>query len=286
MAAPNRDVAAGSRYNQLFFYSSAGALTGSTTTAPSSGSTGSPAYHVIGWKTGSPTINEPETEVVTGDDVRLAEFQFESVAERRFTVDVAVNDLTLFARLLGTNVQTLGEIKVGAMDIVDADDINCGMIIQGKAKKFDSGSKGVAAYDGVIVPLATAKPLGRVAFEERAAAVFRFSISPQVADKHPWGITINESTVGSSGATYLPFTAENPVALHTFRGTGAETDFIVQHVPISVAKTYAVTRIVGGGAVVATVDSVTSATKTVVLNSAPADGAEVHLLYELSSFVE
>jgi hypothetical protein len=286
MASPNRVIAAGSHYNQIFFYDTSGHLTGSTTTAPSTGATGSPAYHIIGWQTGSPTVNEPDSVVIEADDSRLGEFQFDSVAERRFTVDVAVNDMTLFARMLGTNVQTLGEMKLGALDITDADDINCGLIIQGKAKKYDGGVKGVASWQGTLVPLAVARPLGRVDYGTRAAAVFRFSVSPQVADKHPWGITINDATAGTSGLTYMPFTAENPVALHTWRGNGVLDTFTTQHTPISTAKTYVVTRIPGGGAVVATVSAVTPASKSIQLGSVPADGAEVHSLYELSAFVE
>lgn len=286
MAAPNRVIASGSKYNQLFFYNSDGRLTGSTTTAPATGATGSPAYHIVGWKTGSPTVNEPESEIIDADDTKLGEFTYDSIGERRFTIDIAVNDLELFARLLGTNVQTLAEVKVGVMDIVDAADVNCGFIIQGPAKKYDSGVKGLAGWEGTIVPLAVARPLGRVDYASRTGAVYRLSVTPQTADKDPWGITIQESNAGTSGATYMPFTAENPIAVHTWRGDGSTVDFVTRHVPISAAKTYAIQRIVGGGALLKTVSSVTPGTKLVTVSGAPPQDAELNVLYELSSFVE
>lgn len=285
-AGPNRVIASGSKYNQIFFYDSNGRLTGSTTSAPSTGATGSPAYHIKGWKTGSPTINEPDTEVITGDDTKLGEFTYDSIDARQFTVDVAIRDLTLLSRVIGVNLETLGEIRMSAMDTIDADIVNVGLIIQGPAKKYDSGSVGVAAWEGEMVPLATARFQGRVSYTEREGGVYRFSVAPQTADKKPWGISIQDSNVGTSGATYLPFSAENPIALHTFRGDNSTTAFTVQHVPISVAKTYAVTRIVGGGALEATVSTVNTSTKAVTLSAAPATNAEVHILYEFSSFVE
>ena len=285
-AGPNRVIASGSKYNQIFFYDSNGRLTGSTTTAPSTGATGSPAYHIKGWKSGAPTINEPDAEVITGDDTKLGEFTYDSIDARQFTIDVAIRDLTLLSRLIGVNLETHGEIRMTAIDTVDADIINVGFILQGPAKKYDSGSVGVAAWEGIIVPLATARFMGRVSFTEREGAVYRFSVAPQTADKKPWGITIQDSNVGSSGATYLPFSAENPIALHTFRGDNSTTAFTFQHVQISVAKTYAVERIVGGGALEKTVSSVNTSTKAVTVSGAPATSAELHILYELSSFVE
>jgi hypothetical protein len=286
MASPNRVIASGSKYNQLWFYDSNGRLTGSTTSAPTAGATGSPAYHIIGWKTGSPTVNEPDSEVIDGDDTKLGEFTYDSIDQRRFTIDIAVNDLLLFSRLLGTNVQTYGEQKRGAMDIVDASEINCGFLIQSPAKKFDSGTKGIAAWDQTIIPLAIARPLGRVAYESRTGAVYRLSVTPQTASRDELGISIVDATYGTEGLTYIPGTSENPMAVHTWRGTGAIAAFNTQHTPVSAAKVYVTTRIPGGGVTVATVSSVTTATKTITLSGNPALDAEVNAIYELSAFVE
>lgn len=286
MAAPNRVIASGSRYNQLFLMDDDGRLTGSTASAPSEGATGSPTLHIKGWKSGSPTVNEPESEVITGDDGRLGEFDYASIGERRFTIDVAINNLALNALLQGTNVETLGGIKMGSLDILELNDINCGFIIQGAAKKYDSGSVGQSAWEGRIIPLATAQPLGRVDYNERTGGVYRFSVTPQVADRNPWGITIADANAGTNGASYREFTSDNPVALHTYRAPGAVDTFSLQHVPVDVASTYVVTRIPGGGYVVATVNSVDTSAKTFTLSSAPVQGSEVHVLYQFQSFVE
>lgn len=281
MAAPTRAAAAGAQYAFLGFYDANGNLTGGTTTAPANGSVnGNPFDNIIGIKTASPTIPDPDTVQVTGDDTLIAEFDFDSIATRRFTIDVAVMDLDQEAQILGTNVQTIGQMKLGMMDIANRSELSGCIILQSKAKKQDVGAKGQKAWSGVIIPQCTIVPLGRQAFTEREGAVYRFSVTPTKADLHPWGITILDSNAGTTAATYMPFTADYPIHIQTYRGDGTETDWVTQHQPISVAKTFVVSN-----KVAVTPSSVTPGTKTVVIAAQPGD-AVINVVYEFDSFVE
>ena len=238
MSAPTRGIAAGTNLNFIGFYDQNGLLTGGTTTAPSAGvAAGNPFDHIYGVQTASPTVGEPDQVVITGDDIRLGEFDFESIASRAFTIELAAFDLDQEAQLLGTNVQTIGETKIGAMDIVDRVELNACIILQGRTKKQDIGVKGLKAYSGVIIPLCNVIPLGRGSFESRGAASWRYRVTPQVASNYPWGVTIAEATAGTTGLTYIPFTSDYPIHMHVFEGNGIATSWTLQHRPVAASKT-------------------------------------------------
>lgn len=279
MPGPTRGIAAGTNNNFLGFYDDNGLLTGGTTAAPSAGvATGNPFDHILGVREASPTVGEPDEVVIDGDDIRLGSFDFESIASRGFIIDVAAFDLDQEAQLLGTNVETVGETRVGVLDIVDRVERNACIILQGRSKKQDVATKGFKAYSGVIIPLCTVIPLGRVSFGTRAAAAWRYKVTPQPASHRPWGITLAEATAGTTGATYMPITSDYPVHMHVFEGNGVATSWTVLHRPISVAKTPVYfNRSLG------TTTSVTPGTKAVVTN---AGSGRLVIYYEFDQFNE
>lgn len=237
MASFTKNIAAGNNFAFLGFIDSRGYLVGSTTTAPAPGAAGSGMIRLQGIKTAAPTVPEPEVVQVTGDDTLLGEFSFDSIAQRAFVVEFAIQDLETEALLLGTNVETLGEIKLGSLDILDAATLNCCLILQSRAQKQNAGVVGQSGWTGVIIPLATAKPLGRASFDERGPAVYRYQITPQIASNNPWGISILDANAGTTGTRYRPFNAENPITMHASTGNAVVTAFALDYQPISVAKT-------------------------------------------------
>ncbi len=240
MTGSNRRIAAGTNSAFIGFYDDNGFPTGGTPTAPANALvTGNPSYNIVGIKTASPTVPEPEVEPITGDDILIGEFDFPSIATRRFTIDIAVGDLTLDANLQGTLVETIADAKVGAQDIADPVELDSYLILQGRAKKQDAGVKGKKGYEGVFIPLAHARPLGRVGFTERGAAIYRLSIAPQLTGNNIWGVTILEENAGTTGLRARPFSSEYPVAIDVFSGNGIVTDWTLKHRPISVIKTNA-----------------------------------------------
>jgi hypothetical protein len=280
MATFTKSIAAGNTYAFMGFIDSNGFMIGSATTAPAGGAAGSPMIRITGIKTASPTVPEPEVVQVTGDDTLLGEFDFDSLTQRSFTIEVAVQDLATEALLLGTNVETVGEIKLGALDILNAAELNACLIIQSRAKKQDTGSVGQSGWNGVIIPIATVKPLGRDTFAERGPAVFRYFVTPQLAGNNPWGVTILDANAGTTGLRYRPFTAENPITMHAHTGNGSLQSWTLDYAPISVAKT----GLFGGRNVIAVSSVTTSAPYAVTtVATAPIGGRPLITVYEFSA---
>lgn len=279
MASFTKNIAAGNNFAFMGFIDSSNYLIGSAPTAPASGAAGSPMIRLTGIKSAAPAVPEPEVVQVTGDDSLLGEFEFDSIAQRAFTVEFAVQDLETEALLLGTNVETLGEIKVGALDILSAPSLNVSLIIQSRAKKQNAGVVGQAGWTGVIIPLATAKPLGRSSFDERGEAVYRYQITPQIASNNPWGITILSANAGTAGLRYRPFTSENPITMHAHTGNGVLQTFNVDYRPVSAAKT---TIVSNRSALVTSAVATTAPYSVTTTSTAPISGAAIVTLYEFT----
>lgn len=273
----NRAFAAGNRYAFGWFIDDNGFMTGAATTAPANGATGSGAFALTGIKTAAPTIPEPEIVQVTGDDALQGEFAFDAVETRAFTMEYAVEDLSLISTILGTTLTTWGEVRAALMDIPNAPERNMGFIFQSRARKGDIGVVGQRGWNGKIIPLATFTPLGRASFDERGAAVFRGLITPQSTGYDPFGVSILTTNYGTTATRQFPFNAENPIHIKTYRGDGTTTAFTLDYVPVSAAKASAfVDR------VVRTVSTVSTVASTVTVSSAPALGRPMTVLYEFA----
>lgn len=276
MPSFTKNIAAGNNYCYFGFIDNRGYLVGSATTAPAAGAAGSGMIRLQGIKVAAPTVPEPEVVQVTGDDTLLGEFSFDSIAQRAFIIEFAIQNLETEALLLGTNVETVGEIRLGVIDIIDAATLNGCMILQSRAQKQNPGVVGQAGWTGIILPLVTAKPLGRASFDERGPAVYRYQITPQIASNNPWGISILDANAGSAGVRYRPFNAENPITMHAHTGNGVLTAFTLDLQPINVAKT--VTTATRVNAALASVQTATPFGMT--LSGAPIGGAPMVTLYE------
>lgn len=277
MPGSRRNIAAGNRYALYGFMDEFGFLTGSTPTAPSAGATGSAMGQLLGIKTAAPTIPDPDAVQVTGEDGLLGEFDFDSIATRRFTADIAVQDLDADAAMQGTNVQTIGEILMGAGDINDAPELDMCFVFQSRAKKQDAGVKGKKAWSGAIIPLATGKPLGRVQYSEREAAAYRLSIAPQLASYNVWGVSILEAAEGTTALRQRPFNSEYPIMIEAFTGNGALATFNLSKTPISVAKT-----VVYVDRVAATLASISAGAKTFTANAIVRNLGRGIVIYEFT----
>lgn len=277
MASFTKAIAAGAAYAQIGFLDSNGFLIGSNVTAPSQGATGSGMYFVKGIKSapmGNTTTNKVQ---ITGDGGLIGEFTFPSLDSRSFIIEIAVQDLEMEAKLLGTTVETLGEIKLGALDVEDPAERNCCLLLQGRAKKQDSGVIGQTGWTGALFPLCTVFPLGRDSFNERDGAVFRYEVTPQTASNDPWGISYIGGTVGKN-LRQRPLNTEYPVTLHAHIGTGALSTFTLDKQPISASKTSVISN-----RVKQTTSSVsTSSPYSVTISGTPIGGANLITVYEFA----
>ena len=263
MSSSDKVISAGGKYAFMSFINTNGFATGNNTTDITAGSSRGAAL-LEGFKTATLTVGSPNTLVVTGDDVPLGEFDFENIDSRQFTAQFAIQDIELDARMLGVTVQTIAGIKIAGYDISDAPEQTGFVILQSRAKKQDTGTRGQAAWSGVIIPTVSLKPLGREAFTEREAAVYNLSITPQLAGYDVLGLTIAEAVHGTAGMRYQRFHSEYPIHAQAIRGDGVTTTFNLDYTPVSASLTA-----VYANRVAATVSSVSTSNKTVTVSGAP-----------------
>lgn len=280
MPTYTKAAVAGNAQCWLGFIDGNGFMVGSATTAPSSGAAGSPMIKLVGIKEAPAAVPEAEVVQSTGDDDLIAEFDFTNTQSRSFVAEFAVDDLNLTALLQGTLVETVGEIKMTGLDVIAPAELNVCVILQSRAKKQDAGAKGQKGWSGTIIPIATAKPLGRNGFSERSPGVFRLQITPQTAGNHPWGITIADANAGTTGQRFTTFTAENPITMHAHTGTGALQTFTLDYAPISAAKTAVYSR-----RVVQTTSTVSASSpyNVTISSTAPIAGSQMVTVYEYSA---
>ena len=280
MTGPRKLISAGTQLNFLGAYDGSGLLAGAATTL-AQGANGSGITQLTGIKRASPGPVEPQDVDITGDDDVLGSIEFGPNETPSYIVEIAVQNLDLQATLQSTAVEQFGDILLGVLQPIAAEYIDVMIIHQGKSKKQDVGVKGLKAWSGVIVPIASAIPLGRAEFGERAAAVDRYKVNTQVATKKPWNVTIADGDLGTTGAPLLPFTSDNPIHMQVFEGDGAETSFgPLDFTPVSQAK---VNIIEGNGQVLTEVVDFTVVTATKLITrvaGALAAGTRWYVTYE------
>lgn len=277
--APNRFISAGTQlafFGQVDAFGFFAGFSGNV----ASGANGESMRRLLGIKTANPGPVEPESVNVTGDDTTLGAIDFGPNEVPTWIMELAAADLANQALLQGTAVETLGGLKLGVLQPNDPVYPDICIIYQAKSKSKDPGSDGVKAWSGYIVPLTSVVPLGRAEFTERAPAADRYKVTAQVASRKPWGVTINEANLGTSGAPLIPFTADNPIVMERFTGNGVATTFNLVNTPISTVKT-----IIHNNTqpMTPTTDyTVNVAAKTITFGVAPVDGVKIEVLMEFS----
>lgn len=277
-----RAAAAGNRDSYIGFYIESGGrlvFCGGTPSLPTAGQS-SGMREVLGVKTVALTTPEPESVQSTGDDILIAEFEFDSITARRYLIDVAVYDMQLEAYLQSSNVVSRAGGDWGVGDVDETPTINIALIHQSRAVKYDANNKGQKAWQGVAVPLASGRSLGRVSYDERGAAVYRLSVVSQLTSYSIWGETLAD-TWGKHGARQMPFRSDYPYHIVSMIGDNSETDVTLDHRPVDVARSAAF-RDQG---IPLTINSVNRATRpyTATLSAAPGTNVPVVVPYQYDS---
>lgn len=272
--APYRSIQAGTQrlfWGQIdatgFFSGTSGNVAG--------GATGEAMGKMLGIKTANPGPVEPDFVDVTGDDDILGTFAFGPNKLPQFVMELAAHDLTNQALMQGTLVEALGTVNLGVLQPRDPVYPDVCLIIQGKLISKDDGTDGASGWAGYILPRCTIVPLGRGEWAERAPGVDRYKVVVNTTTHKPWGVTITDADLGTTGAPIIPFTADNPLVMERLTGTGALQTFNLTHTPISAAKT-----IVFDQTAKLTPTSVSTTNKTFTLSSTPATGSKIVVLYE------
>lgn len=275
---PSRNVvSAGNKFGFWGFLDAEGFLIGKTRTAPTTGtSTNGGMGRVLGVKQESPTTPEPESVIASWDDDTFTEFLFNSIQPRRFTVDVAIEDLDTWGLIQNTPVLSKGGMDIGYQDIANSPQYDMCFLFQSRAKNERDSDAGVKAWSGIFIHLAQATVLGRVAYQERTVAIYRLSVTPVMSTHHIWGSTIFNSDSVIQPAIYSPFESTHPVTLH--RSTGALATIPVDYAPVSAAFSYSLTERVEN-----TISSISAAGKTITITPTPGpSGARTVTAYQFS----
>lgn len=201
------------------------------------GLAGEGMYHVLGIQTANPGPVEPETVNIAGDDTTLGAVQFPPNETPQWVMQVGAFDLTLQSLLQGTAVLDVNGIQMGVLQPNGATMPDVCLIYQAKSKSKDAATDGASIWSGYVVPRANCYPLGRAEFAGRQAANDRYQIVAQLASMLPFGVTIQTSTLGTTGAPLIPFTSDNPITMHRFLTTAAAGPYQLAYRPIAQAKT-------------------------------------------------
>lgn len=267
-----RGVGAGNRDSYLGFLDSTYNLfAGGTPTLPASGQA-SGMLELLGIKEVNLTVPEPDRVPDEGDDTVLATFDFDSSAVRAYIATLAVHDLQLDAYLQTTNLVQIGDSTWGAIDVLNAPEINCVLLHQSRAKKFDPSNRGQKAWEYVLAPQATARPLYRQTFAGKQVAVYRLAISINLPSRTPWGVTFTSdaNNFGTDSTYLITGKGDNPQHIVAWQGNSILTDIPLDHVPINTTKTVAWSNRPGGSlGVPLTVSAVSPTAKTETVPALP-----------------
>lgn len=266
--ALDQSLQAGVQQAWFMFYDSNGDPSGKTTTALANAASAG-AYRLRGIQEMPTGIPEADAVPIPGDDTVLGNILFSSDAPREFVVNMGQMDLTLDAEMQNSLVETVGEAKMGVIDLSNLVLATGALIVQGKAI-----IDGLGGYSGWIYPLVQLQPLNREKFSGRTAGVIRYKGVAQPAFNRPWGTTIVNKSGSEISAYALPFTTRGgPLTMHAFRGS--ITSFTLDKGPISVAKspTYS-------DKVALTVSSISAVTRLLTLSAAVGGGRPGMVVYE------
>lgn len=269
-------IAAGTTLAFFGFVDSNGFLIGETTSAPANGST-QDMLRMLGIQNAAAGLPESEDVNIEGDDDVLGTITFPPNTTPAFIANFGAHDMTFNSRAQSTAIETLGGIDLSVLQPDDPSNPNGTFIVQGKSVDKDPGTSGQSAWSGFIFPLVTAQPLGRESFTGREAAVNRVKITAQKAAKKPWGVTILDADLGTTGASIIEFGSDYPLRLFRITGNGSTDSFTLPKALGATDHLFVwneTTQLSHGSGVTGTASSTTLA-----FDSAPAAGNRVIVLY-------
>jgi hypothetical protein len=154
------------------------------------------------------------------------------------------------------------------------------LLLQRRAKNWDDGSKGAAAWEVMFIPRANVTPLF-AEFQQRTNTPYRLSITTSKTDRLPWGATFSESSHGTETAPLIVIESDNPLAMHAFKGDNSQADFTLAYVPKTDAKIHVYLE----GIKQVITAQYTVASNVITMLSPPGTDAQLQMLYEVDKSV-
>lgn len=269
-------IAAGLDRTEFHILDSNGYAAGSGTVT--AGAAGSAAIRALGAQNADLALPDSDIVNIPGDDTSQGTFEFDPEGTPVFNLDVGVQNLTHEGYFQGTNVESQGDISLGVLQPKDRATIDAFLILTSKSKSKASGSDGSTNWTGAIIPKATLRPMGRVAYEGRAGGAFRYRVATSAADKMPWGKTLNEADNGTEAAPIVEWSAPGRISVHRFTQTSGLTAFgPLAYTPAGATNTSI--RVFVNGVIQLAGWTASTATKIITFSPAPADNAVIVVVY-------
>lgn len=278
MAGEDR-IAAGFRYAYYAVADANGYMQGNSASAASNG-TIQPMVRLRGARTLPVQVPERDRVPVSGDDEPLVTFSFASEELPNGVLGMAVRDLDFEALAQGTLAEIIGDLKAGALNPGGQANPTMMLLLQREAKKFEGNTKGPAGWEVLLIPASEITPLGSE-INQRQFNEYQYAISISKAARAIYGATYTEGLRGTTEMAIEPIFSDNPIMIEGGYGDGATTIYTLSYTPV--AGTAAKLHIYVNGVKRALSTNYTVSGRTVTFTVAPASGAHIGIMYEVSA---
>jgi hypothetical protein len=230
MAGEDR-IGAGFRYIYHGVADSSGHLQGNSGTAATNG-TIQPMLRLRGARTFPVSIPDRDRVPVSGDDSPLVTFSFPSEQLPNGVMATAVKSLDFEALCQSTAVESYGDLRAGSLGPSGEVQRTMMLLLQREAKKYEGSTKGVSAWEILMIPACEISPLGSE-WEQRTFNPYNYSISISKAGQGIYGASYTELTRGTTEMAIEPIEADNPVMIEGGYGDNATTNFTLAKTPVA-----------------------------------------------------
>jgi hypothetical protein len=271
-----------SGFNTIYVFAknTNGVMVGSDTIEPVAGAgIGTAGIRVEGAQT--VPIGLPDSEVITvmGDDEPTIQEDFGESTLPSGILQLAARNLYLEAMLQGTEVEEIGNVKVGVLAPQTRQLADIAMLLGRRSKTWSVGDRGVKKRGLLFLPSVTLTPKGNADWTQRAHGPYQYSIATSKGNILAWGATFTQDGQGTDAAALVPVESNFQYIVNFFKGDGVQLTFTLTHIPV-ITDTTIVTERIGAAAptVIAGGDYAITATPNLITfggGNAPAAGAIV-----------
>lgn len=224
-------IAAGFKYLHVGQVNTAGFLIGGLTKAVAGGQPEA-MLRLEGAQTAPLSIADDDIITVLGDDGPLVTFDFEAATLPNGVVEMAARNVEFEALAQGTKVQTIGAGKIGALQPKGAEKQPLILLAQRRAKTWEEGDRGGAAWEALIALGARVRPLF-AQIQQRQHTPYRYFVNTSKVARKPWGELFSIDDNGTDAVPLMTMDLDNPIALEAAIGDALEDDFALVHTPIN-----------------------------------------------------
>lgn len=278
MPAPStKFVGAGFRRGQIMVLSSDG--------YPIAAATKTNVYEGLALERGRElTINFPEPRTVThrGDDVIFAIQMLPPDTAITGTYKTGIEDLALEQALTGNKVVQVGEINlINVGTNLAGFENQVAIVAQQPGQPAGKGASdaGVAGWNQIIFPIAWLIPRTSGMTEANNPYEKNYALVPTMSSRYPWGLLMTTNADGCLAAFFQKGNSQFPIWWANFKGDGSVTQFSFSANYQAVNTTKMEVYVNG----VRQTSGLTKATDKVTFTTAPANNANIAVIYEVAS---